>query len=649
MLCNTLFKPRRAFASLSCLGLAIALFSPADCRAQSKDLGNGFLDHGVSAPISNHRGIVCTVDGDGKNVVLAWLMHCYGGYAMLMVDAETGKAEQFPIPFKNEILDSPFASLLSSKNRFYTHYGNHFVEFDPVKRAFTFSHKTTPQMSMGMAEDDNGVIWSVSYPGSAVCSYNPETKEFRDYGVVYKQDWPQYQRHVAADDAGWVYFGIGMTATQIVAFDPTTSSAKGMFADNERKQGGTALVYRNLDGKVYGQLQAADDADWYELYKGEMKKIGKHTKNPKPVVTSSQALYMKDFPDGKKLADLNLVERKITVVDPKASSTKTMDFDYTSEGAMIMSVAKASDGTICGGTAFPMRFFSYDPKTDRIINRPAYGQWNIVETHEDKWFVGGYPSGYLLEWDPAKPWKNTVKDDPAGNPVFHQQITPVVHRPHCLLPLADGSKVIMGGTPQYGYTGGGLLVWDRNATTGTVLNDTDLVPDQSARSLAELPGNIVLVGTTIEAGTGGARKAKEAKLYLFDANTNKKLEEVPGIKGTQIYTALYNGPEGLVYGIADQKTLFVYDVVKKQIVHQADFSKELGRSISPQGTRAFVKVDDKYYVLLKKGIALLDTKTYGLKLVAESPVEIEAGGAYDNGRIYFTLHSHLYSWKISGE
>jgi hypothetical protein len=37
------------------------------------------------------------------------------------------------------------------------------VEFDPVKGAFTFLHDTKPQMAMGMTEDDNGVLWSVTY------------------------------------------------------------------------------------------------------------------------------------------------------------------------------------------------------------------------------------------------------------------------------------------------------------------------------------------------------------------------------------------------------------------------------------------------------------------------------------------------------
>ena len=114
------------------MGVAVAaLFAVS---AAAKDLGDGFRDYGVAVPISNHRGAVATVDGDGRDVVLLWLMDHRGGYELLMVDAETGKTQEFPLPFFEKIktVDSPYACLLSSKNRFYTHFNSHFVEFDPA-------------------------------------------------------------------------------------------------------------------------------------------------------------------------------------------------------------------------------------------------------------------------------------------------------------------------------------------------------------------------------------------------------------------------------------------------------------------------------------------------------------------------------------
>ena len=97
--------------------------------------GDGFVDYGVAAPISNHRGIVATVDGDGKDVLLAWLMDYRGGYELLMVDAESGKTQEFPLPFFEKITDSRFSLRLRpiGQKYFYTHFNSHFVEFDPSR------------------------------------------------------------------------------------------------------------------------------------------------------------------------------------------------------------------------------------------------------------------------------------------------------------------------------------------------------------------------------------------------------------------------------------------------------------------------------------------------------------------------------------
>lgn len=614
---------------------------------ESRDAGNGFHDLGVTAPISNHRGVVATVDGAGRNVLLTWLMDHRGGYELLLIDAQTGKTEQFPIPFANVKEDSPYAALLSSANKFYTHFGDYFVEFDPAKRAYTFSSKTTPQMSMGMTEDDNGVVWSVSYPQSGLVSYNTKTREFKDYGQVYVQNWPQYQRYVAADDAGWIYFAVGETASQIVAFDPASGKATPMLKEEQRTKG-TAYVYRDMDGKVYGQAHHGSDGDWFELYKGSIKNVGKQSPNhPKKIITGNQALFHSTFPDGTTVKTADLTERRLIVEDPKTSAVKEVPFDYTSEGAIIMSVAAAANGTISGGTAFPMRFFSFDPKADTLVNRAAYGQWNTVAAQGDRFFVGGYPGGFMLEWDPSKPLVSTVKDKPDCNPAFLMQASPAIHRPHCLLPLENGKTVIMGGTPEYGYTGGGLLFWDRENRTHVLLTDKDLIPDQSAMSMVPLPNGKLLVGSTTMPGTGGEKKAKEAEMCILDLASKKIDWHAVLLPGVQDYTDLYCAPNGQIYGIADTKLFFVFDPVKREVIYKHDIKPELGETVSQQGPRVLITgPNNSVYLLLEKGIAKVSPDGYKISLVAKSPAKIDAGGDYLNGYLYFGCGSHLYSYQL---
>jgi len=619
------------------------------------DMGNGFSDHGVATPVSNHRGTVATDDGAGRNIVLLWLYDHRGGYALLEIDAQTGASRQVPMPF-DPGRDCPFSSILSSRNRFYTHFNSHFCEYDPAVGTFTFHAETVPQMTMGMTEDDAGRIWSATYPDSAVACYDPENKDFRDYGSVYAQNWRQYQRFVAADDTGWVYFAVGNTASQIVALEPQSGAATPLLSEAERAQG-TAYVYRDEDGAAYGlPLAGGEDGDtWMRLYEGQAEKIGPHgSRRPKPIITDSQGWFHRDFPDGARMVECDTVEKRL-IVDAADGQRRELSFDYTSEGAHLMGLAAASDGTICGGTAFPMRYFRYDPVADDWTNRASFNQWNTVRAHGDRFFVGGYTGGFLLEWDPAAAWEHTTKEGGAlQNPRWWTETTPAINRPHCLRLTADGRYVLMGGTPGYGYTGGGLLIWDRQTESGRLLEHTDLLPEQAPMSLLELPDGTVLVGSTVAPGTGGEQKATLAEMFIIDMPSGTLLWREPVLQGVESYYDLYAGPDGLVLGFADGHRFFAFDPVSRRIVQEEDVAQRLGRTNGQQGPRIFVGGPSaEIFVLFARGIGrvhddrLAASPRFRLEFVAESPVPIGPGGDVLDGRIYFGSGSHMYSWKVA--
>ena len=609
-------------------------------------MGNGFFHHGVATPISNHRGTAVTVDGEGRNVVLIWLYDHRGGYALLMIDAETGKSEEFPMPYPPGG-DGPFAAILSNRNRYYTHFNSHFVEFDPEKRAFTFHHKTVPQMAMSMTEDDDGRIWSGTYPNSAVASYNPRTGEFRDYGNLYDQNWRQYPRAIAADDTGWVYFGIGSTASQIISLDPDTGKAEPLLVESERSQA-HAPVYRDLNGKVYGHTSGGSEDGWMELYRGVRTDVGKvENRLEKPIIAGSQGLFHTDFPDGRRMVACSLVDRTLDVEDPRSGETRRVSFDYSSEGAHIMGVATAPDNTVCGGTAFPMHFFSFNPEDDTWTNRPALGQWNTVAREGGMFFIGAYTHGLLEEWDPARPWVHTERGKAGCNPDLLFECHEVINRPHMLLAHPNGRTVVLAGTPGYGLTGGGMLFWDRQTRKHTLLEHTDVLPNQSTMSLVPLPGGKLLGGTTTSAGTGGEQKAREAELYIMDMETKRLDWHAAVFPGVQGYTDLCSGPHGVVYGIVNRRRFFVFDPGDRRVVHQKELESEFGPTTSQQGPRVFVTAPDgAVYILFTKGVAVVETDTYAIRMLAESPVPIGPGGDILNGRIYFGSGSHVYSYRV---
>jgi streptogramin lyase len=640
-MCNMCNRLKFSYKFFTFYLAVILLFSSV---AFSKDLGNGFRDHGVATPCSNQRGIVVTKDENNRDVVLTWLFDHRGCYSLLMIEAESGKSDQFQVPFP--VGDAVYFSLLSSKNKYYTLFNSYFCEFDPVKRAFTFYKEALPSDAMGMTEDDKGIIWAVTYPNSGVVSFNPQTKEFKDYGSVYKQNWRQYPVSIASDDSGWIYFGLGNTASQIIAFDPLSGKAKPMLEESERKRG-SARVYRDVNGKVYGQALRSNNEEWYEFYRGFRINT---SKNPSVKIQSfiagNQGLFHGDFPDGKKLRILDLLERKLIVDDPKTKTSKEVNFHYDSEGGWVLGVGASPDGTIVGGSSFPMRFFSFNPKTDSWVNHPAYGQFNTQAKLDDRVYFGSYGGGTLLEWNPSRSWINT-KEGEKTNPHYLAASVLYTHRPLRVLPYPDKKTIILSGEPEYGYTGGGLLFYDREKKVTKVVKDSAVILDQSSMSMVSLPNGKFLGGTTTTPGTGGEKKAKEAELYIMDVNSRNLEWHQALLPGVQDYSDMCSGPDGLIYGIADFHRFFVFDPDKRTVIYQRNFESDFGRTTGSQSPRIFVKgPENNIYILCFKSIVKIENGSFKLSMVAESPVPINAGGDYLDGRIYFISGSHLCSYQL---
>lgn len=205
----------------------------------------------------------------------------------------------------------------------------------------------------------------------------------------------------------------------------------------------------------------------------------------------------------------------------------------------------------------------------------------------------------------------------------------------------------MGGTPDYGLTGGGLLIYDTSTAASTVLPDTQMIVNQSTAAMAPLAGSKMIGGTTVAPGTGGVQKATVAELYIFNLTTKAVEWHSAIIPGVLTYTQLYAAANGLIYGIADNKTFFTFNPTTKTIVHTQNLLTSLSAAPFSQGPKLFVDAPDgSTYVLLTNGIARLNYSTNDLVMAATSPSPIEVGGDYLNGRIYFVSNAHVMSWLV---
>lgn len=592
-----------------------------------------FLDHGVAVPVSAPRGVVATTDADGHGVVLAWLIDHTGGHALLHIDVDSGEVLQHPPPFDRQG-EAPYASLLTRDRRFITHFNGHFVVYDPDARAFTFHAPASPTSAMSFTEDGSGVVWAATWPDSGLLSFDPRTQVLVDHGPSSHEAWKQYPRSVVVDDAGHVFMGVGSAEARILVRDVTTGAITNLLADRPPLPGVAKVMHREDDAVFALVTATTGQQQWYRVTVDAAVPVDKPTSlRLRKVVTGTQDLVHRAFGDGRTLAACDTVTGAVVVRD--AGGERRVPFAYASEGASVMSLAIV-DAEVVGATTFPMRRFRWRPDTG-YVHDEAQGQWNVVLAHGHDVVAGAYPGGVLVEWPGG------------GVPRALASGSPDVHRPHDLIVVDEGRLAILAGTPAYGLRGGGLVFADLIAGTTWTMRHVDIVPEQSTLSLTALPGRRVLGGSTTTAGTGGVAAGGGARLYELDIATRVVVARGAPVAGAQGITDLvHDDTTGYVYGVADLTTFFVWHEPTGAVVVTRDLrALGAGPAISPQGPGAFVRTrDGRVLIVLQRGVAAIDPRTFDLDVVGKSPVLLTVVGGFVDGRLLVAGGSHLYSLAI---
>ena len=598
---------------------------------QSQAQAAGFVDHGIPTPVAQTRGVVSTVDQSGQDVILTWLQDWRGGYAILMVNAETGASQQFDVPFKPDG-DEPSAIYLSSKNRLYTLFNSQFVEFDVASKRFTFHGKVNGKTAMSLTEDKDGRIWAATYPNNQLVSFNPQNSSLQNHGQLAKESWTQYPRSIAVDAHGWVYVGSGLAASQIYAYNIQSHATQALLSSSQRVSG-TAVVTQSQSNVVY----ARNGRQQFMLTNGKASGLSAGAQVAESNLKGgAQNLVDREFPSGRRLVSVDMHDRTLVTRDASGQQ-KTVKFNYTTQGAALTFVCATGDNKVCGGTRFPMHTFYYNAGDNKFDSKQLPRQPNVMAALGSRLYVAAYPDGKLFQ------------ESENGKNEFSEVLNayPSINRPHAMLIMGGGSQIALAGTPEYGTTGGGMMFWNRSSGQKSRIDHWHLVPNHSVQAMVELSNGMLLGGTTVAPGTGGVTKAgNSGELFLMDANTHEVRWRGAPVPGAKTITDLMVGADGLVYGLADSVDLFVFNPNNRQVVSVNRFSKDLGPSVYAQGTRAFVKgADGSIYVLLYNGIGKVDAKAHTVSRVVSSPVRITVGGAAANGRIYFGSNNHLYSWK----
>ncbi len=625
---------------IALLALMIAV-GVTPCVAQEQP---DFIDHGPAAEVYNSRGVAATVDGDGRRVVLTWLSDHRSTTGLLIIDAETGETEQLKVDLKTS--GSPFWMLMSSREKWYAHFGQRFVEFDPALRDFTFAHDAPRGWGASFTEDDAGVVWTCIAHSAELLSFDPDKREYTNHGPINNETWPQHPLgRIAYDDAGWIYAGIGDTLAQVAGYNTATGEVRHFIDQAARKQG-RGVVRRAVDGQVYAN---GPEWPWHRLYDGEAVPLdAEEPPATAPIRSASWSSVFKNFPDGSRIEHIHVPDRTMRIRDADGE-VRQVSFEYEgAQGPNIQSIIQGPDGALYGCTGHPQRIFRFDPQSSEAVSHGLLeksGHWNDLAVQRGLVLGAEYMGGQLYAYDVTQPWRD--RDEEAPNPRMLATAGRYVSRPHILLAHPDGRHVIMGGTPTYGVTGGGMYIYDLETETDQLIEPTDLLGDHSLFSLVALPDGNLVGGTTIAAGTGGQATAQEGELFIFDFDARKVLWREPVAPGASAIRDLIVGPDGLVYGMASDSTFFVFDAESRTVVHRETLPEEWGSPAGVQGPRMMrIGPDGRIYALFRNAVVRIQPGTFEHTRLAESPVSIGAGLEIVDGRIYFCSGSRIWSYGV---
>lgn len=641
------------------------------CVARADD---HFVDHGVATRgMTRTYGATATVDGDGRRVVLVWLMAGGTGY-VLAVDPETGAARQIEIPRPEDEDGEPrelygnFSVLHSSRNRWYAHVGvapwltggGILVEFDATTMSFTHVGATRGQYGMAFHEDGDGTVWAAIFPNVQLISYDPETRRLTDHGDLDPQDWNQYPRGgLARDRTGWLYTAYGYTRMQVVGYDPATGSRRSFIPAEERAQGsdsegwhgGCGRVYLAQDGEVYAWSKGRG---WHRMHGGQAIPLEGEARSaswdslPVPAAPDRAghwASLFREFPDGSRIPrdrevsglvwetwGLN-VRRRLLVVEETDGTVRRVSFDYDVPAPRIGNVTAGPDGAVYGFTHDSV--FRFDPVGGTFaVTRQA--QVNTWAVQGGQLFGAVYPRGNLTRFD-ATTEERTVLAQVSS-----------IYRPHVLLAHPDGRHLVMGGTPDYGATGGSLLIYNLETEEAEILTHERLITNQSTVALAALPDGNLVGGTTVAAGTGGERLAERAVLYLLDWERREIVWHAP-LEGGNLYAMkdLITGRDGRVYGLTSDGWLLVFDPAERRIVHRESLGDYGPLAPGGQGPRIMATgPDGRIHVLFRRAVVTLEPGSFAHRKLADSPVDIDTGIALLDGRLFFSSGANLWSFRL---
>ncbi|WP_326824735.1 hypothetical protein [Streptosporangium sp. NBC_01756] len=437
----------------------------------------------------------------------------------------------------------------------------------------------------GLQPGRNGKVYGGTYPGAHAFSYSP-TEGLRDLGAMYGGE--QYVIDVAVDPDREVLWAAVGTGGHLIRMDLRTGDKRDIWPEALRGDPNHPYDINLVAGKLFvkrAKLQAlvldpdtgAVLADGFTITsRGTTRAaVGGYV-----YFTSGTALWRYDlaadrpepvpgsvatggpgvgwgFVDGRLYGLIGNYYGDAFSYDPATGASERFKLPLPAQPIDINNVSAGQDGKIYTNLYINGNVATLDPATGKATELGRVAQTDGWFWREGKMYLGTYPYGAVLVYDPAQPFKTGT------NPrELFRLIDDGQNRPQAFA-TAHG-KLYIGSTPDYGLWGGALTAYDVATGEHTVLRAP--VADQGVVSLLALGGTL-WGGTTVNGGGGTTPKAAEARLFTYAPDTGTKTAELTPVPGASSITSLVEGPDGLIWGLADG-TLFILDPATSRVLQR---------------------------------------------------------------------------------
>ncbi len=567
-------------------------------------VGGRFKDLGVAVQfLSGAQGqAVAPRKGRNQSVYTA-CAETDGPMFILEADPDTGVAQLYPCPVKDDRQVFGFTLGLDNKIYFCTGPAGHLLSFDVKTKKFAELGNPIPNTyCQSLTTGPDGTIYGAGANTMQLMAYDPHKKSAKI--VIPKLDADNDSPNAMVFGAdGLLYIACSPRKARVLAYNPATGKVADVLSENQRIAGSANVFYRN-DGDVliFVQSQAQAQAQSGDGQSGSRGKLYL-ARNGRCKPTENSNYYVPTLSDGR-MVQLNLNQMILNYVPASGGATQKMPLRVPRGGAPIMALALGPDRKVYGG-ADPVRLFRLDPKSGKMdeLGNPtaAGGQICALGVLQDRLYLVGYPNANLAVYDTSKPYRLTANaragKDKSANPRDLGAMDQSQLRALEMVAGPDGKLYIAlqsgaSGAARRTSDAGALAVHDTESgktavhhpvpdeqIAGVVLTDEKEIWGASATKLFQWDAAKKAAGTLISAPSGArlaaiawcgngkiyAVSAGTPALYAFDLaeGTAVSAAPIPWGQPPSYRRALAAGPDGLVYGIvADEKknsTLYVVD------------------------------------------------------------------------------------------